>query len=82
MNYDLFLLEISAGTAPSAAVMKDAYRKLLKKHHPDLYKYDMECTEKIIATTGAYQSLVIRLGRGNGKDKETAAASVTGRLER
>jgi len=79
MDYDLSLLEISSGTAFTAAVVKNAYRRLLKKYHPDFHKNDLEYTEKIIAVNDAYQRLLKRLGKGGGRDGETAAVPVTGK---
>jgi hypothetical protein len=79
MDYDLVLLEISARTALSAVVVKKAYRRLLKKYHPDLHKNDIEYTEKIIAINDAYQRLLRHLGQGGGKHKTAAVSSVMGR---
>jgi hypothetical protein len=79
MDYDLDLFEISERTTLSTAVVKNAYRRLLKKYHPDLHKNDIECTEKIIAVNDAYQRLLRRLGRGGEKQKAAAVSTVLGR---
>ncbi|MBN1797977.1 MAG: DnaJ domain-containing protein [Spirochaetales bacterium] len=79
VDYDLSLLEISTNTALKAAVVKKAYREMLKKYHPDFHKNDLEYTEKIIAINDAYRRLLKRLGQGSGvKHKQAAVSEVMG----
>lgn len=49
------ILEIS--TTASAVVIKSAYRKLVRKYHPDLNGGDKNCVEKFKEITEAYEIL-------------------------
>lgn len=61
MDYDRLILEIDEKETLSTRLVKKAYRRLLKKYHPDLNNNDLEYTEKIIGINDAYQRLLGRL---------------------
>ena len=63
MNYDCLILEIDEKADLTVELVKKAYKKLLKKYHPDLNKNDLEYTEKIIQINDAYQRLLKQLGK-------------------